>query len=241
MADIEATSETSGLPEVTDEHTLYIFTSTATAQQVQAAIVTALTGYQVDHDPNFKYELRINRVENRDLQPLGFCYVYISNSAGFHLLLDRNPDGTERFEKDDTKLIKLPSLVEVPPVQLADGEYELTFREAVAPALDDQQYMTNVLRCSNVPPWVSEHTILERIILRPQGNGYPRVAIDRKKRMAYIMYQSKTDDARMALCMIRKVRIVLRGERGRTNEVTLMFGHALRSEGRDIRSYKYVR
>ena len=238
MADCTPMSS-SLLPEATDNNTLYIYSDTATAQQVQDAIVTALTEYQKTVT-GFPYELHINRVENRDYQPMGYCLAYISNSIGFHLLLGHNPDGTERFEECNDRLIKLPPLVNVPPVELNNGPYNLTFKAAAAPTLNFGVHMTNILRCDKVPQWLSEHTLLSKISHIKQGGGYPRVCIDRAKRMAYIMYKSGTDDARMALFMIRKVKIVQHRERGRIDEVTLMFGHALKKEAGDIKKYKFV-
>ena len=86
---------------VTDNHTLYIKFEYASAGQIRQAVNEALTNYQKATKSEIECNFRVNRVENRDGEPQGFAFVFLTNPAVYYMLLGRNPDGSDRIEYVD--------------------------------------------------------------------------------------------------------------------------------------------
>lgn len=142
-----------------------------------------------------------------------------------HEILARNR-GKEDFE---------PSLVEIPKFAY------FTVDRARCEALD-KKYMAHILKCRDVPNWLSKEELkkyftpfvsdcktLQKRTIKGQtiSEAYPFVNIN-NDRVAFIIFDSSTNDASFALHMTKK-SIFTNG----TETATLVFNHSFRTE-RDI-------
>lgn len=111
----------------------------------------------------------------------------------------------------------------------------------------EHKYMPNILKCKNVPDWVTKddlkvqfapyvsdaETPQERSIKgRRIEETYPFVNIN-DDRVAFIIFDPSTNDAYFALHMMKKTIITKTMGDGSRNSVTLIFGHSFRTD-RDI-------
>lgn len=91
-----------------DNHTLRVICDCATQEQIIIAMKQAMTKYQqasgIKLDPRF----RVNLVTNKDDKSFGFAYVYVQDSRVYHMLLGKNPDGSERVEYVDDETWRPP-------------------------------------------------------------------------------------------------------------------------------------
>lgn len=95
------------LDDFTDTHTLYVHCGCATKKQIVEAIEAACKAYMEEHKETLKCNIKVNLVENRDGVSFNFAFVFLTNSAVYHMLLGKNPDGTDRIEYyDDPSWIK---------------------------------------------------------------------------------------------------------------------------------------
>lgn len=89
--------------ELADKHTLYIKCNYASEKQIYDALNAGLTKYQYDNkitDLNCRF--RVNYITNKEGEPLGLAFAFFTDSAIYHMILGRNPDGSERIiEYDD--------------------------------------------------------------------------------------------------------------------------------------------
>lgn len=92
-----------------DEHTLYIKCGTATANDIRQAFSETLSKYKREVDQTFQCRSRVNLVESRDGKSFGIAFVFLTNPAAYHMLLGKNPDGTDRIEYIDDPTWEPPS------------------------------------------------------------------------------------------------------------------------------------
>lgn len=84
---------------MSDNHTLYIECGSSTKKQLNDAIVDAISAFP---DIKTKYMINLVMVSNGTV-PVGYAYVYFTNSMIYNMLLGNEPDGTPRY---DLKLIE---------------------------------------------------------------------------------------------------------------------------------------
>lgn len=84
-----------------DKRTLFIKCDCASVEQIRQAFNDALTNYQTQTKINLKCRFRVNLVENREGKSLGIAFVFVTNPAVYHMLLGKNPDGSDRIEYRD--------------------------------------------------------------------------------------------------------------------------------------------
>lgn len=86
-----------------DEHTLYLFCSDYTEEQISSVIREAINKYlatlPTGHDINSQF--KINIVTKHTGERLGHAYLFIRDKRLYWVLLGRNPDGSERVEYVD--------------------------------------------------------------------------------------------------------------------------------------------
>src|SRR3990167_1643505 len=110
MANHPHAAERDGI-QVYNNHTLNLRTANCSEEQVSQAIANTLKEIKEKcggiPSPFFlNYVRRYNR-DTRVLEPTGICFVFIKNPQVYHIILGRNPDGTDRV-----KLVPDPDWVE---------------------------------------------------------------------------------------------------------------------------------
>jgi hypothetical protein len=88
----------------TDSHTLYVTSGPATNDDLRSSFLKALkrVAKTLNKPSLARCQFEVNLIRDRDDNPYGFGYLYVSDPAVYHLLLGRNPDGTERVKIVDT-------------------------------------------------------------------------------------------------------------------------------------------
>ena len=86
---------------VYDNHTLFIKCDCASVKQIRQAFHEALTTYQTKTQSDLNCRFRVNLVENREGKSFGIAFVFVTNPAVYHMLLGKNPDGSDRIEYRD--------------------------------------------------------------------------------------------------------------------------------------------
>jgi len=81
-----------------DNHTLFIKCDCASVEQIRQAFLEALTTYQKEHQSDLKCRFKVNLVEDRERKSFGIAFVFVTNPAVYHMLLGKNPDGSDRIE-----------------------------------------------------------------------------------------------------------------------------------------------
>ena len=274
-------------PDIYDDHTLYVRCGNATSKQVEDAFHQALK-----MQPNYKTDIIVQIVENRDCLPLGYAFVYISNPEVYYMFLGKNPDGSDRIKYVDcvsntkkencekeivskdwadiaepisiaekswseygvyhdkessskcTKAQKIKvtddPLLQLPVIHFDNQKIVMSVDRAKANNIDEQRHMPNILKCKNLPNWVTKSMLKEKFSPFASKNkkseaNYPIVNIDdsRNGRNAFITFDPKTHDAYFALHMTKKTTFVheyfLAGV-SKTEKVVLMFGHSFRTD-----------
>lgn len=79
-----------------DEHTLFIKCDCASSEQINAAFNEMLTKYRNEHKTKIECRWRVNVVVNKENKHFGIAFVFVTNPAVYHMLLGKNPDGSDR-------------------------------------------------------------------------------------------------------------------------------------------------
>lgn len=136
-----------------DNHTILIESGFATEAQIVNVLLNCQRSYNRDLEPDkekLNSEIHVNTVLNRDNLPTGITFVWVSSESFYHILLGRNPDGSDRVETiyDDAVLDfnfdsmsdwsdmvdftdehshveTLPPLVEIPEIRLTDAQVRM--------------------------------------------------------------------------------------------------------------------
>lgn len=318
-----------------DNHTLYVRFDVATEAQILQCFMDACATYKRTYDATLECRVRVNLVQDHQGKTFGFAFVFVTNSAVYHMLLGKNPDGTDRIQylndptwvppsnpqeevdrsidnssnfygwaslNDQGRLwadiveeeeeaqrqrelvlqayicpkikIQLDPLMVLPPIKLTPQQIEtkklkiiscnenksdfdpnlITIQELLYLNIDraaakpvEPKYMPNILRCTNVPFWVTpadlkmqfkpyatdSETIHDRCIKgRRMQEAYPFININAEN-IAFIIFDPSTYDAYFALHMMKKTIITKLNNQGSHNTVTLIFTHSFRTD-RDI-------
>lgn len=99
----------SSQPAYYDSHTLFIKCECASAEQIRQAFTEALTNYQSRTKSRIDCRFRVNLVENRAGESYGIAFVFVTNPTVYHMLLGKNPDGSDRVEYRDDPSWSPPS------------------------------------------------------------------------------------------------------------------------------------
>lgn len=92
-----------------DTHTLYVKCETATEAQIRQCFYEALSSYQQKTGRNLDTRFKVNLVTDKDGKCFGLAFVYLIESAFYHMLLGKNSDGSDRIEYIDDPSHNLPS------------------------------------------------------------------------------------------------------------------------------------
>lgn len=87
--------------QIYDNHTLYIVTNGATAEQITNSIDNAISSYEEENNVDLECRFRVNLIEDRDGNSCGVAFVFLTNPAVYHMVLGYNPDGSARIEYID--------------------------------------------------------------------------------------------------------------------------------------------
>lgn len=254
--------------KIYDDHTLYVKCGDATAEQISNAFYCALTTYlENSSDPiETDCRFRVQMVVNKQGQCLKKAFVYVTDSRIYYMLLGKNHDGTDRIEyREDSSFIvpsagkivndagwttplhkrmprkipiNLPPLIVLPPVEIEGEKFHLLLDRATASTIDTQRFLPNVLKCKDLPEWLSRDDL--KSFFTPYATSkvtgftkyykgvkiaeqYPIVNIN-KDRVAFIIFDPNTYDAHFALHMMKKFTI---------NNTTLIFTHSFRTDKND--------
>src|SRR5437660_9509185 len=103
-----------------DNHTLYVRFDVATEAQILNCFIEACGTYKKNHDPNLECRVRVNLVQDHQGNNFGFAFVFVTNPAVYHMLLGKNPDGTDRVQYLDDPTWVPPSSPEVKKTEQMD-------------------------------------------------------------------------------------------------------------------------
>lgn len=93
----------SSVSRYSDDHTLYVISGAARNGDLKSAVLRAIKSYEKKSGKRYPCEVISNLIYDKEGIPYGFGYLYVSNPQIYHMLLGKNPDGTERttiIEKD---------------------------------------------------------------------------------------------------------------------------------------------
>ena len=88
-------------PKYYNNHLLHVTTGVAYQGQVAATIRKAITDINKVLDQPLKCDCRVNLVTDRNGTHFGYGYAWVSNTEVYHILLGKNPDGSERIDYTD--------------------------------------------------------------------------------------------------------------------------------------------
>lgn len=101
MANYSHGAERDGI-QVFNNHTLNLRTADLTEEQVSRAIVRTLEEIKKNcggiTSPFYLNFVRRFDRETKALEPTGICFVFFKNPQVYHIILGRNPDGTDRVK-----------------------------------------------------------------------------------------------------------------------------------------------
>lgn len=136
----------SSVSRYADEHTLYVISGAASNRDLRATIVQAISKLERKTKTKYPCQIVTNLIYNREGEPYGFGYLYVTNPQIYHMLLGRNPDGSTREkiidhsleeaidlfgdgkwldwaeEADKIETVSLPSLMPLEPVKYTDKQ-----------------------------------------------------------------------------------------------------------------------
>jgi len=121
----------SSVSRYADEHTLYIISGAARNEDLKSAVFRAIKKYEKEHRRKLPCEIIANLIYDREGLPYGFGYLYLSNPQVYHMLLGKNPDGSERTEiiEKDLDYLPLSDLdFDIPWFDWADAAEEIEIR-----------------------------------------------------------------------------------------------------------------
>lgn len=96
--------------EIADKHTLYIKCNYGSEKQIYDVLNAGLTKYQHDNKiTNLNCRFRVNYITNKEGEPLGLAFAFFTDEPIYHMILGRNPDGTERFVEYDDPSWQVPA------------------------------------------------------------------------------------------------------------------------------------
>lgn len=126
-------SRMSSVSRYADEHTLYIISGAARNEDLKSAVFRAIKKYEKEHKQKLPCEIIANLIYDREGLPYGFGYLYLSNPQVYHMLLGKNPDGSERTEivEKDVDYLAFSEdldLKEIPWFDWADAAEEIEIR-----------------------------------------------------------------------------------------------------------------
>lgn len=87
--------------KIYDSHTLYIRCDCASVDQIRNAFGLALTEYQEKKGVSIDCRYRVNLLVDREGNSFGAAFVFVTNSAVYHMLLGKNEDGSDRVDYMD--------------------------------------------------------------------------------------------------------------------------------------------
>lgn len=97
--------------QVYDNHTLFVRCDNASISQIRDVFKEALTKYNIENNNSLPGSFHVNLVETKNKVSLGIAFVFFTNSAAYHMILGKNPDGSDRIEYRDD-----PSWVSSEPI-----------------------------------------------------------------------------------------------------------------------------
>ena len=81
-----------------DTHTLFLKCDCASTKQIQDSMRESLKKYQNEHGVKLDCRWRVNVISNHEGELFGIAFVFVTNPAVYHMLLGKNPDGSDRVE-----------------------------------------------------------------------------------------------------------------------------------------------
>jgi len=113
------------------EHTLYVISGAARNEDLKASVLRAIKFHEKKTGKKYPCEVFSNLIYDREGVPYGFGYLYLSNPQIYHMLLGRNPDGSERTEiiEKDLGYIAWKEDKDIPWFDWADASEEIEIRQ----------------------------------------------------------------------------------------------------------------
>ncbi|AHH01672.1 hypothetical protein pv_105 [Pithovirus sibericum] len=229
---------------MSSQNKLLYFTSSLSEKDLKREICRAyseLNRLIAKGEPRLICKFNVNRVHRQD-EYLGFGFLHVHDRRIFFALIGKNFDGSDRVQYSEPEIspedkhegwADYPEEEEVPLEPLISFD-EIRFSPAELPPLD-RKFCPDVLCCRSFPKEIltSELLTLVKPYCSSKQVKYPKVTLvapEKKRRteieaisgnqIAFIGFDPATDDARIALMMIRKSQI---------RNFQLSFQHSYRS------------
>ena len=124
----------SSVSRYSDEHTLYVISGAARNEDLKSTILRAIKFYEKTSGRRYRCEVLANLICDREGLPYGFGYLYLSNPKVYHMLLGKNPDGSERTEVVEKDLGYIAfsedmNIDDIPWFDWADAAEEIEIRD----------------------------------------------------------------------------------------------------------------
>lgn len=100
-----------------DTHTLYIKCSIANEDQLAKSLNRAIMQAKYIVGPDIDTRYKINMVKNKQQEFIGIAYVRVQDPRIYHMLLGKNPDGSDRVEEKYDREWREPTQEEVDEVE----------------------------------------------------------------------------------------------------------------------------
>jgi hypothetical protein len=81
-----------------DTHTLTVKCGPATISQIGQSFEQAIKNFETANDTGIECDYRVGLIENREGESYGLGFIFVTNPQVYHMLLGKNPDGSERIE-----------------------------------------------------------------------------------------------------------------------------------------------
>lgn len=128
-----------------NEHTLYVKSGVASNEQLMKSMRQSLINVSKKLGRSVPCSFKSNLIIGRNGVYYGFGYLWVTNPEVYHMLLGRNPDGTERVEcYDDPNWIK-------PTNTLEDALSEITYKSGSwADMTDTEEEIIQTYTCPKI-------------------------------------------------------------------------------------------
>ena len=160
--------------ETYDTHTLYVFTNGLTEQEIAHSIAGGIREYEEKTGDTIETFFRINIVRNQNNEPIGYAWIYLTNSKVYQLLSGNNPDGTERIQISEMKNFHRPSK---PFEQMLEEKLKEIDHSSWASAVTEEEVYQQVKRMyeppkieSKMPPLIKPKPVFKSIEMNKTTN-----------------------------------------------------------------------
>lgn len=136
--------------KIHDNHTLYVKCGVATVDQIRESFLKALKDYETENKLKLDCRFKVNRVEDKNGNSFGIAFVFITSSEVYHMLLGKNPNGSDRVDYIDD-----PSWHPIPEnSKINESGWSSTVSKSWADQVEEEDEIEkkeNMSKCPQIP------------------------------------------------------------------------------------------